>query len=71
MTYIFIAAFLFLLMLLYFQLAKKLNIIDWPNERSSHDKPTYRGGGIIFPIAAIIWFFLFSQEKNPRPNKLR
>ena len=64
MTYVFIAAFLFLLMLLYFELAKKLNIIDWPKERSSHDTPTYRGGGIIFPVAAIIWYFLFGQEMS-------
>ena len=62
MTYLIIAVFLFLLLLGYFQLARKLQIIDWPKERSSHDKPTYRGGGIIFPVAAIAWFFLFGQQ---------
>ena len=62
MTYLIIAVFLFFLMLLYFRLAKQMQIIDWPKERSSHDKPTYRGGGIIFPVAAIIWFFLFGQQ---------
>ncbi len=41
---------------LYFKLADHLNIIDKPNQRSSHTKITIRGGGIIFPLAAILWF---------------
>jgi UDP-GlcNAc:undecaprenyl-phosphate/decaprenyl-phosphate GlcNAc-1-phosphate transferase len=45
--------------LVYFILADKFNIIDKPNERSSHSKVTIRGGGIIFTIAAVIWFFFF------------
>jgi UDP-GlcNAc:undecaprenyl-phosphate/decaprenyl-phosphate GlcNAc-1-phosphate transferase len=45
--------------LVYFKLADKFNIIDKPNERSSHSKVTIRGGGIIFTIAAVIWFFFF------------
>ncbi len=62
MTYLIIAVFLFLLMLLYFRLAGYLKIIDWPKERSSHSRPTYRGGGILFPVAALIWFFLFGKQ---------
>lgn len=42
----------------YFLIAKKFNITDKPNKRSSHTKVTVRGGGIIFPIAALIWFLL-------------
>ena len=32
----------------YFWIADKCNIIDKPNERSSHTKVVLRGGGIIF-----------------------
>lgn len=44
--------------LIYFKLAKKFNIIDKPNERSSHTYITLRGGGIIFPITILILFIL-------------
>lgn len=46
------------LLLAYFYLARRFNIIDRPNERSSHRQPTIRGGGIIFADAAILWFLL-------------
>lgn len=39
----------------YLYLADRFNIIDKPNQRSSHSKPTIRGGGIIFPIAWILY----------------
>ena len=42
----------------YLKLANKFNIVDKPNERSSHTKVTIRGGGIIFPIAILLFFFL-------------
>ncbi|SEG17273.1 UDP-GlcNAc--UDP-phosphate GlcNAc-1-phosphate transferase [Flavobacterium urumqiense] len=54
-------ALLFLLIgieLIYFKIAEKYNIIDKPNSRSSHSAITLRGGGIIFPIAISIAFFL-------------
>lgn len=41
--------------LVYFKIADKCNIIDKPNERSSHSTIVLRGGGIIFPIAALVW----------------
>lgn len=41
----------------YFYVAGRLNIIDQPNERSSHSLPTIRGGGIIFVIGLLFWFF--------------
>lgn len=50
------------LMLLYLQLAKKYNIFDVPNYRSSHDESTLRGGGIIFPIALLLAYFLFDFQ---------
>jgi UDP-GlcNAc:undecaprenyl-phosphate GlcNAc-1-phosphate transferase len=43
---------------LYFRLANHYKIVDKPNERSLHLKPTIRGGGVIFPIAITIYFFV-------------
>ena len=43
--------------LLYFRLADNFNIIDKPNERSSHTRITLRGGGIVFPVGILIYFF--------------
>ena len=48
----------------YFLFAIRYNIIDKPNERSSHSKNTIRGGGIIFPIIAVI-NELYSGLPNP------
>lgn len=56
LPYIVLVVILFLLELFYFRLARKFNIIDKPNNRSSHVTPTIRGGGIIFFIASLIWF---------------
>ena len=41
--------------LLYFLLAKKFNIVDRPNERSSHRKPVLLGAGVIFYIAILFY----------------
>jgi UDP-N-acetylmuramyl pentapeptide phosphotransferase/UDP-N-acetylglucosamine-1-phosphate transferase len=54
-------ALIFLLVgieLIYFKIADRYNIIDKPNNRSSHTSITLRGGGIIFPIALSIGCFL-------------
>jgi len=45
--------------LLYFRLADHFQIIDQPNERSSHTEITIRGGGIIFPIALLLFPLYF------------
>lgn len=50
-----IAVILLLLELLYFRVADRLNIIDRPNERSSHKRVTLRGGGIIFLFG--VWLY--------------
>ena len=55
LTYGIIFLILILLELLYFRIADKFNIIDKPNERSSHSTIVLRGGGVIFPIAIIVW----------------
>ena len=56
MYYIIVLVLLFLAELFYFKLADKCNIIDKPNERSSHTKVTLRGGGIIFYFGALAYF---------------
>lgn len=45
-------------MLAYLRLANHFNIIDRPNERSSHTRVTIRGGGIIFVVAVILWWLM-------------
>lgn len=49
---------LFIIEIIYFKIADRFNIIDKPNHRSSHTKITLRGGGIIFSIGIVIYFFL-------------
>lgn len=58
MHYSLIFAILLLLERIYFRIADHYNIIDKPNERSSHDRIVIRGGGILFPLAAIMWWVL-------------
>lgn len=55
MTYGIIFVILLALELLYFRIADKCNIIDKPNERSSHSTIVLRGGGIIFMLGLWIW----------------
>lgn len=57
-TYLIIAAILLVAELLYFKIADKCNIIDKPNERSSHTTIVLRGGGIIFTLCMIAWAIL-------------
>ncbi|WP_293956137.1 MULTISPECIES: MraY family glycosyltransferase [unclassified Sphingobacterium] len=57
MTYLYVLISLLVLELVYFRLASRFNIIDKPNERSSHTKITLRGGGIIFYFGTLIYFF--------------
>jgi UDP-N-acetylmuramyl pentapeptide phosphotransferase/UDP-N-acetylglucosamine-1-phosphate transferase len=62
MQYTILALILVLILLLYFKLANKFNIIDKPNERSSHSEITLRGGGIIFWFAALLYFVQHIQS---------
>ena len=55
-TYLIIVMLLVAAELIYFRIADKCNIIDKPNERSSHSTIVLRGGGIIFTISMVIWF---------------
>ncbi|TAF43821.1 MAG: glycosyl transferase family 4 [Sphingobacteriales bacterium] len=55
---------LFAIALLYFKIANKYNIVDKPNQRSSHTKVTIRGGGVIFPLAFIAGTLLFQPQNG-------
>ena len=54
-TYAIIFAILLVAELAYFKIADNYNIIDKPNERSSHSTTVLRGGGIIFLLGAWVW----------------
>ena len=56
LTYAIIAAILLIAELVYFKIADHFNIIDKPNERSSHTTIVLRGGGVIFAISMLVWF---------------
>ena len=55
MTYGIIAVLLVVAELIYFKVADHYNIIDKPNERSSHSTIVLRGGGVIFTIGMLAW----------------
>lgn len=56
MYYLILFVLLFLAELLYFRIADRCDIIDKPNERSSHTRITLRGGGIIFYFGVLACF---------------
>ena len=63
-AYSFIFVALLVLELLYFKVADQFNIIDKPNERSSHSTIVLRGGGIIFSISMIVWAAMELEERG-------
>ena len=56
MYYLIVLVLLFVVELFYFKVADRYNIIDKPNERSSHTQITLRGGGIIFYFGALTYY---------------
>ena len=62
MIYLIIFSLLLVLELLYFRIADKFNIIDKPNERSSHSRVVLRGGGIIFTMSLWIWSIIYGFQ---------
>ena len=62
MYYLMVLVLLFVAELFYFRVADKCNIIDKPNERSSHTRVTLRGGGIIFYFGALAYFLTSGFE---------
>ncbi|MDF2849837.1 MAG: UDP-GlcNAc--UDP-phosphate GlcNAc-phosphate transferase [Sphingobacterium multivorum] len=64
MIYLVVLIALLVLELLYFKTADRFNIIDKPNERSSHSSITLRGGGVVFYFGAVI-YFIYSGFQYP------
>ena len=62
LTYPITAVILLIAELLYFRIADKCNIIDKPNERSSHTTIVLRGGGVIFAISMIAWAIMMELQ---------
>ena len=59
LIYLIISVLLIASELVYFRIADKCNIIDKPNQRSSHSSIVLRGGGIIFVLGLWIWAAFF------------
>ena len=57
-----VTSLLFALELIYFKIADKFNIIDKPNERSSHSTVVLRGGGVIFTLAMVAWAVMMAVQ---------
>ncbi len=70
MLYLILFFILFLLEIFYFKIADKYNIIDKPNHRSAHTEITLRGGGIIFPVAFLLFagYYLFDGNSMILPQ---
>ena len=64
LTYLIIAVILVAAELCYFKIADHFNIIDKPNERSSHTTIVLRGGGVIFTLAMIAWAVMMVVQGN-------
>ena len=64
-TYVIIAVTLLAAELVYFRIADKCNIIDKPNERSSHKTIVLRGGGIIYVLGMWLYAAFFGLELWP------
>ena len=63
-TYIIIAVLLITAEQVYFKIADKCNIIDKPNERSSHSTIVLRGGGVIFVFSMVVWAVMMALQGN-------
>ena len=51
----------FALLFGYLKIAPQYNIIDKPNQRSSHTNPTIRGAGIVFPVLFVFFVLMFGH----------
>lgn len=65
MLYLILTLLFFVVMISYFRIADHYNIIDHPNERSSHTEVTIRGGGIIFLFAALTALIIHAEFWMP------
>ncbi len=60
--YLIVSIVLVVLSVIYLKIADYFNIIDKPNNRSSHTVPTIRGGGVLFLMAVWIFFIQSSYQ---------
>ncbi len=60
--YALVILFMMIAAIIYFKIADHYNIVDKPNERSSHVLPTIRGGGVLFLLAVLLFFFRNDQS---------
>lgn len=63
-NYLIVSVLLIIASVAYLKIASKYNIIDKPNERSSHTSITVRGGGIVF-VLALVLFSTFHNFQYP------
>ncbi|MFT7150988.1 MAG: UDP-GlcNAc:undecaprenyl-phosphate GlcNAc-1-phosphate transferase [Nonlabens sp.] len=62
-----IASILLLVGLHFFiRLARRYQLVDRPNHRSSHNYEPVRGGGIVFVLAGLLWFMYESYIAGPQ-----
>ncbi|WP_341226347.1 UDP-GlcNAc--UDP-phosphate GlcNAc-1-phosphate transferase [uncultured Arcticibacterium sp.] len=64
MTYFLLLLLMVFSTMLYIKMATRFNIVDVPNERSSHSEVTIRGLGIVF-ILSSIFYFIYSDFQYP------
>jgi Fuc2NAc and GlcNAc transferase len=50
---------------IYTHLAKRWRIVDHPNERSSHERPTPHGGGVPLLLAFLVGFLMIGDWSSP------
>jgi UDP-N-acetylmuramyl pentapeptide phosphotransferase/UDP-N-acetylglucosamine-1-phosphate transferase len=62
MVFLYIFIILSILEIMYFKIADRFNIIDKPNERSSHSSIVLRGGGIIFSLSLWVGGYFFGFQ---------
>lgn len=62
MVYVIVGMILLVSELLYFRIADHFNIIDRPNQRSSHTTIVLRGGGIVFLVGVWVWSIFFGFQ---------
>ena len=62
--FVIVALLLLAMELVYFAIADKFNIIDKPNERSSHSSIVLRGGGVIFALSIVTWAVMMLVQGN-------
>ena len=64
MEFLLLTLLLFVLMLAYFKIADRYNIIDKPNHRSAHSIPTLRGGGIVYWCCFAIYYIQYPTQNH-------